>query len=99
MSELHDWAHRQRSKLLRAQAYANPATRCWRCKQTLAEVAEANPGRRVVWHAGHTGGRWDPLMAECNMCNLRHSAATTHAKVAAKKLATERITSGGTRRF
>jgi hypothetical protein len=90
VSRLHDRAHDLRAKPIRERAYADPSTRCWRCGRTLAEVKAAEPMRRVVWHAGHTGGRWDPLLAECSLCNWRDSAATTRMK---------RATSGGTGRF
>lgn len=33
----HKGTHHQRSAKIRAAAYANPDTRCWRCKKTLAE--------------------------------------------------------------
>ena len=92
MSRIHDWAHDKRSRVIRARAYADPATRCWRCGLTLAEVRAANPDRKVVWHAGHTGGPFEPVMAECSLCNWRDSAQTTTAKRA-------RASSGGTGRF
>lgn len=94
MPRLHDWQHQVRAKVLREAAYANPGTRCWRCRRTLAEVMAAEPSRKVVWHAGHTGGRYDPLMAECSLCNLRDSARMTTAKRVAKQ-----ATSGGSGRF
>ena len=90
MARLHDWAHDQRSRALRARAYAEPATTCWRCGLTLQQVKAANPTRHIVWHAGHTGGPHDPLLAECSLCNLRDAAARTN---------TGRATSGGTGRF
>lgn len=90
MSRLHDWSHQLRAGPIRQRAYADPSTRCWRCGLTLAQVQAANPGRKVVWHAGHTGGRHDPLLAECSLCNWRNAAETTAAK---------RATSGGTGRF
>ena len=92
MSRLHDAAHDRRAKVIRRRAYADPATRCWRCLRTLAEVKAAEPMRRVVWHAGHTGGPLDPVLAECSLCNWRDSAATTTAK-------RTRASSGGTGRF
>ena len=90
VSRLHDWTFQVRAKPIRDRAYADPSTACWRCGLTLAQVRAANPGRKVVWHAGHTGGRHDPLLAECSLCNLRNAAETTRAK---------RATSGGTGRF
>ncbi len=90
MGRLHDAAHDRRSRVLRARAYADPATRCWRCGRTLAEVKAAEPTRKVVWHAGHTGGPLEPVLAECSLCNWRASAAKTNAG---------RASSGGTGRF
>ena len=90
MARLHDWSHQVRARVIRRNAYADPSTRCWRCGRTLAEVKAAEPRRRVEWHAGHTGGRYDPLLAECSPCNLRNAAETTRAK---------RATTGGTGRF
>lgn len=92
MSSIHDWSFKLRAKPVRERAYADPSTRCWRCGRTLAEVREANPGRRVVWHAGHTvtGDPYSPLMAEDSLCNLRDAQATTTL---------QRRSSGGTKRF
>lgn len=90
MSRLHDWSHQLRAKPIRQRAYADPSTVCWRCGLTLGAIRLANPGRKVEWHAGHTGGRLDPLLAECSLCNWRNAAETTSAK---------RATSGGTGRF
>ena len=90
MSAIHDWAHDKRAKVIRARAYADLSTRCWRCRLTLAEVKAANPTRRIEWHAGHTGGPLEPVLAECSLCNWRASAAATTAK---------RASSGGSGRF
>ncbi len=93
MSRLHDWSHQVRARAVRRNAYADPSTVCWRCGRTLAEVKAAEPKRRVVWHAGHTGdppSRFDPLLPECSPCNLRNAAERTRAK---------RGTTGGTGRF
>ena len=66
-------AYKVRAPLVTAAAYANPATRCWRCRRTLAEVQAAYPKRRVRWHAGHTvaGDPHCALLAECSVCNGR----------------------------
>lgn len=91
MSHLHDWSHQVRARPIRARAYADPSTRCWRCGLTLAEVRAANPRRKVVWHAGHTAPtRYAALLAECSLCNLQNAGETTQAK---------RSSSGGTGRF
>ena len=59
-----------RAKRVRAAAYADPLTRCWRCGKTLAEVQAVEP--KVVWHAGHTvdGNSSHPLAPEHSTCNL-----------------------------
>lgn len=67
----HGREHEVRAKRVCEAAYANPATRCWRCGLTLAEVRAKFPKRRVTWDAGHTidGDRFCPLLAECSPCN------------------------------
>ena len=74
------------ARAVRAYAWANPGTRCWRCKRTQAE-------HQRVWHAGHTidgdplaqpwlsaleppAGSW--LRPECAECNLRGGAHRTN---------------------
>lgn len=51
-------------------AYANPATRCWRCGRTLAE-------HRRKWTAGHVedGRVGGLLLAECEPCNKGRGAS------------------------
>lgn len=67
---------------VRAMAYANPETLCWRCGRTLAQIRQVKP--RARWTAGHLidslpGG---PLAPECSPCNyaaggkLRHHTRT-----------------------
>lgn len=73
MSRAHrDPLYQRRAKLVRAAAYANPTTRCWRCGRTLAE-------HRRRWHAGHViegdNSPTGPLAPECEPCNLSHGAA------------------------
>ena len=63
-----------KSRGLRAAAYANPDTRCWRCGRTLAQVAFDLPGRKVTWDAGHTDDPARPLAAECSPCNRADGA-------------------------
>lgn len=62
--------YRRRSALVRARAYANPDTRCWRCGLTRAEHG-------TTWDAGHLNdGQVDgPLAAECARCNRSAGAA------------------------
>lgn len=57
------------SKRLRDNANANPDTRCWRCRLTLAEIRKQHPKAR--WTAGHIldGVPDSPIAAECSPCN------------------------------
>lgn len=68
------------SAWIRAQAYANPNTRCWRCFLTLPE-AKAKWGQQVKWTAGHLiAGQVDgELAAECSHCNFGDSARRLNA--------------------
>jgi hypothetical protein len=58
-------SYARRAATVRAQAYADPTTRCRRCGKTLAEV----PGS--TWDAGHViDGQIDgPLAPEHAGCN------------------------------
>lgn len=78
----HRGTHHQRSAKIRAAAYANPATRCWRCHRTMMEIRRAKP--RAKWTAGHLPG-WDgvpdaPMAAECSPCNYSHGARMGNAR-------------------
>ena len=66
---------------IRAAAYADPSTTCWRCGLTLAEVQRT--GKRVTWHSGHVidGDARSPLRAEHSTCN--QSAGATAGRVRA----------------
>ena len=73
-------SYQARAKAVREAAYADPGTRCWRCGKTLGEVQRMFPGRRVVWHAGHTvdGNSAMPLAPEHSTCNLAAGAELTN---------------------
>lgn len=60
---------------VRAAANADPTSRCWRCRLTLAQ-ARARWGAHVHWQAGHlrTGQAGGALRAECSHCNASHGA-------------------------
>jgi hypothetical protein len=57
---------------VRAQANANPMTRCWRCGRTLDQHGPGN-----TWDAGHirSGDPTSPLAAEASSCNRSAGAA------------------------
>jgi hypothetical protein len=66
----HQGDYARRASLVRANAYANPATRCWRCNG-LAKYDDP-------WQAGHVvdgepGGELRPEHRSCNA-----SAGATH---------------------
>lgn len=76
----HQGTFQARSNAVRAAAYTNPHTRCWRCHHTLDEIRATKP--RATWTAGHlidglTGG---PLAPECSCCNFAAGARLTNAK-------------------
>lgn len=59
-------SYQRQARTVRARAYANPDTRCWRCGKTLAEHP---PG--TTWDAGHVhdgqaGGELRPEGSWCN---------------------------------
>lgn len=65
---------------VRAQAYANPLTTCWRCNRTLTEIQQLKP--QAHWTAGHLidGDPSAPLLAECSPCNYGQGARIGNAK-------------------
>lgn len=68
------------ARLVRAHAYANPNTRCWRCGETLQEIRRRKP--RARWTAGHLvdsqpGGALAP---ECGPCNYAAGARLTNTR-------------------
>lgn len=72
----------QRAKAVRAAANADPSTRCRRCGLTLEERRRANPGKRIVWDAGHLedGNYLSPLVPEHSDCNRSAGARLGNAK-------------------
>lgn len=67
----HSGAYRHEARLVRAQANADPMTRCWRCGKTLAQHPRHKTGRAPYWTAGHVvdsqrGGRLAPEVSTCN---------------------------------
>lgn len=78
-------AYHVTARHVRAQAYANPGTRCWRCGLTLPEHKPHRNGRPATWQAGHVndGQVNGPLAPEASTCNTSAGAAhgnrTRHA--------------------
>lgn len=60
---------------IRAMAYMDNTTRCWRCGQTLDEARQTHP--RTKWTAGHLidGQAGGALAAEHSHCNYAAGAA------------------------
>ena len=72
-------AYRRAAAAVRAHAYADAATRCWRCGLTLAEIRLDKP--RETWQAGHLqdGDLSQGLAAEHASCNASAGAAAGNA--------------------
>lgn len=70
----HKGTYHQQSARVRAAAYANPATTCWRCGLTLEQRRQTKP--HAHWTAGHLiDGMIDgPLAPECSPCNYAAGA-------------------------
>lgn len=68
------------SRRIRDAANADPTTRCWRCRRTMAEIRARKP--RARWTAGHLidGMKDGPLAPECSPCNYAAGARLTHQK-------------------
>jgi hypothetical protein len=68
--------YRRRACIVRARAYADPTTICWRCGRRLDQVPPHKTGRRARWTAGHVidGDPRSELRAECSPCNLSAGA-------------------------
>ena len=78
----HSGSFAREALAVRLAAYAEPQTRCWRCRLTLVEVQAAFPRRRVRWTAGHLvdGQAGGPLAAECSPCNFGAGAVLGNAQ-------------------
>lgn len=73
------------SERIRAAAYADPSTICWRCRRTLAEIRATKPKAR--WTAGHLvdGQIEGRLAAECSPCNFAGGARLAHESMRRKR--------------
>ena len=76
----HRGDYHRRSLALKAQAYANPDTRCWRCGRTMQQVRQTKP--RAKWTAGHLvdGQINGALLPECSPCNYGAGARLTNSR-------------------
>ena len=72
--------YQREAAAVRAAAYGDPATRCWRCGLTLDEARQLH-GKRITWDAGHlrAGEVGGPLAAECSRCNRSAGAREGNA--------------------
>ena len=66
------------ARRVREAAYADPTTRCWRCRLTLPECKPHRNGKPARWTAGHLidSDPTSPLLPECSPCNK--SAGATY---------------------
>ena len=88
----HRGTFHARSAQVRAQAYSQPETRCWRCGLTLDEKRRTKPTDR--WTAGHLiDGQADgPLLPEHASCNYAAGAALGNRRRAKQRPQPPRIT-------
>lgn len=71
----HRGSYHRDSAKIRAAAYADPTTTCWRCGLTLEQKRKQKP--RDKWTAGHVldGVPGSPLLPEHASCNYSAGAA------------------------
>ncbi len=67
MGSLYDGDYQRIAPLIRAQAYANPATRCRRCGLTLQQRRLTHP--KATWDCGHPDPGDHGYAPECSYCN------------------------------
>ena len=74
-----------RSAAVRAAAYRNPTTTCWRCGLTLDEKRQTHP--KVTWDAGHVvdGAVGGLLLPEHSSCNRSAGAASGYSPPRSRK--------------
>lgn len=83
----HRGTYHQTAAKVRAAAYANPGTCCWRCGYTLHTIrtsgrGDNTPKPSAKWTAGHRNdGEIDGALApECSPCNYGAGAKAGNAK-------------------
>ena len=74
-----DPVYKRQAAHVRAVAYGDPTTRCWRCGMTLEQVKRTKP--HATWDAGHLvdGDLLAGLRAECSPCNRSAGARAGNA--------------------
>lgn len=82
-----------RSRRVREAAYADPLTRCWRCKLMLHECKPHRNGKPATWTAGHLidGDPRSPLLPECSPCNKSAGASHGNALRGARRRAQKAV--------
>lgn len=92
----HSGSYHVQAMALRRAAAADPMTRCWRCKQTLATCGPNRDGRHkngkpARWTAGHVvdGQVGGPLLPECSPC-MASSGATYGNQLRGARRATQK---------
>ena len=65
----HRGTYHRDAMRVRAQAWANPDTRCWKCERQIHEITHRN-GRPARWTAGHVvdGQAGGMMLPECSVC-------------------------------
>jgi len=74
-----DPVYKRQAAHVRAVAYGDPTTRCWRCGMTLEQVKRTKP--HATWDAGHLvdGDLLAGLAPEHSTCNRSAGARAGNA--------------------
>jgi hypothetical protein len=83
---LYTGTYPRRAKSVRDAAWANPSTRCWRCKRTYPEAVRLWGKKAACWQAGHVvdGHPRSPLAPEHAKCNTAAGGRLGKAKQTAQ---------------
>lgn len=78
----HRGGYLLQARAVRAAAYADEATQCWRCGLRLSQHAPHKNGKPARWTAGHLrdGEVGGPLLPEASTCNYSAGASAGNAK-------------------
>jgi hypothetical protein len=84
---LYTGTYPRRAKAIRDAAWANPLTRCWRCKRTYPEAVRLWGKSGAAWQAGHLvdGHAGSPLVAEHARCNTAAGGRLGRARQAVER--------------